>query len=892
MKYYNQGIKEVLNILESDEKKGLHAYAIESRRNKYGFNELQAHKKLNPFMLFLRQFQSFIIYILFFAVIIALIAKEYIDVTVILFILLLNAAIGFWQEWKAERDIAALRKMVGSKAKIIRDGKMKIVDARELVPGDIIQLEEGNKVPADARLISTISLQIAESSLTGESAPVTKVSDTIDGERPLAERKNMVFSGTLVTKGKGTAVVVSTGMHTQIGKIAGMINDTGIELTPLQKRLDNLGKWIGAATIIVCILVFITGIMRNDLHHLLLAGNYVEFLFESKEWLMIAVALAVAAVPEGLPAIVTIALAIGVMKMVKRNVLVRRLPSVETLGETTVICSDKTGTLTRNEMTVRKIFADNKVIDVGGEGYDLEGDFTVGGKPWKSSEHIILKAGALCNDAHFEVADKRTEIIGDPTEAALLVSAYKTGIDYKELRKTNSRITEEPFDSVRKMMSVAYKEGSKNYVYTKGAPEQVLKLCNKIIIDGKVKTLTAENKKEILTQNTKFAKQSLRVLAFAYKEYKNDKSLESDLVFIGLQGMIDPPHKEVKGAIARCSTAGIRVLMITGDNLHTAQSIADEIGIKGNAIEGLEFGKMSREEQKAILKTTSIFARVEPKHKLRIVELLQEEKEVVAMTGDGVNDAPAIKKSDLGIAMGITGTDVAKEASDMILQDDNFTSIVNAVEEGRGIYENIRKFVNYLLSCNVGEVLVIFVGIVLGWDIVMTAVMLLWLNVVTDGLPALALSVDPNPKNLMEKPPVKASEGIMNNSMKFNIIYVSILIAIGVLSLFWWATQQNVSLAYAQTMAFTAIIVMELVRLQAIRSEYKLGIFSNKFLVLAVASSLFLQLLVLYTPLGHFFGTVSLGVVDWLLILTVSAIVYVFNTAGEQLKNHMGWFQH
>lgn len=902
MEYYNQSASQTVTALRTDSVKGLSGAEIDTRNKLYGPNILKAKKKANPIFLFASQFKNFIIYILFFAIIISIISGEYIDASVIMIILMFNATFGFIQEYKAEKAIDALKKMTGLKAKVIRDGIITSVDTKDLVPGDIILLEEGNKVPADARILELVSLQVSEASLTGESVPVSKTTEALTGEKTLAERKNMLYSGTTITRGKAKAVIIGTGMNTQIGKIAGMISDVVDESTPLQKKLETLGKWIGAATLSVCALIFASGVFKDDIIHILLAGQPFLFIIEAKDWLITAVSLAVAAVPEGLPAIVTIALSIGVIKMARRNALIRKLPSVETLGETTVICSDKTGTLTRNEMTVRKAFTNNNIIDISGEGYSADGKATCNGKAISKDDQLLFHIGALCNDASFDAG--KSDITGDPTEAALLVSAHKIGIAQDTLRTTWTRVTEEPFDSVRKMMSTVNTDPKtkKMFVYTKGAPEHILKICDRIIINGKVRRITETDRKSILAKNDEFSSDALRVLGFAYKDYtsgkgttKNqqedtEKNLEKNLIFVGLQGMIDPPHKEVKDAISRCTMAGIRVIMITGDNRHTAEGIAREIGISGASIDGEEFEKLTEEQQINAVETKSIFARVEPSHKMRIVELLQKKGNIVAMTGDGVNDAPAIKKADLGIAMGITGTDVAKEASDMVLQDDNFASIVNAVEEGRGIYENIKKFVNYLLSCNVGEVLIIFFAIILGWPLPLTAIMLLWLNLITDGLPALALSVDPNPKDLMTRPPKKAKQGIMTKSMAFNIVYVSVLIAIAVLGLFWWAQERTGNLIHMQTMAFTAVIMMELVRLQAIRSEYKLGLFSNKYLVWAVIASIGLQLMVLYTPLSVFFETYPLDIIDWMMILAVSCVVYVLNMAGVQIKNRLRWF--
>ncbi|MBX4196798.1 cation-translocating P-type ATPase [Candidatus Pacearchaeota archaeon] len=897
MEAYTQKAEDVLYSLGVSPATGLSSQEVVKRRATYGLNELKAKKKINPVILFLNQFRSFIIYILIFALVLSLIADEIVDSISILAILLFNAIFGFMQEYKAEKAIEALKRLSGLQALVLRDGKQTMIEVKELVPGDIIMVEEGSKIPADSRLLEHFNLQVSEASLTGESVPVSKKLDALQEATPLAERSNMIFSGTIVTRGRAKAIVVGTGMNTQIGKIATMIASVEDEQTPLQKKLEVLGHRIGITTLVICAIIFTVGIFKDgDVTHLM-NGDVQRFFLEAKDWLLTAVSLAVAAVPEGLPAIVTIALAIGVMKMLRQNALIRKLPSVETLGETTVICCDKTGTLTKNEMTVRKVYTNNTLFDVDGSGYELTGDIHADAKKLKDQDMMVFRIGALCNNASL-VKGERISVTGDPTEAALLVSAEKAGLHQEQLQAEWKKIGEEPFDSVRKMMSTIHKSEKtlKAYVFTKGAPERILAKCDKIIINGKVRILSQKQREEIMALNDSLATKALRVLAFAYKDYKLREKNEAKLIFAGLQGMIDPPHAQVPEAVKMCKLAGIRVIMITGDNLHTAEAIGHEIGIEGNSMDGTAFSQLNEEGQMNILQTTSIFARVEPQHKMAIVTLLQKQGQIVAMTGDGVNDAPAIKKANLGIAMGITGTDVTKEASDMILQDDNFVTIVHSVEEGRGIYENIQKFVNYLLSCNVGEVAVILFAILFGWPLPMTAVMLLWLNLVTDGLPALALSVDPSSHNLMGQPPRRVAEGIMSRSMVFSIVYVSTLITAAVLGLFWWAMKEYSNLSGAlyldkiQTIAFTAIIMMELARLQAIRSEYKLGWFSNKYLIIAVAASVLLQLMVIYTPLSTFFGTATLSILDWEFILGATAIVFVLNMLGAFIRRHIPYF--
>lgn len=882
MDYYNQSSKKVCEALRVNPTLGLSNPQIKSRLALYGPNKLLEKKKINPVLMFLAQFNSFIIYILLFAIIVSVLAGEIVDAVVILIIVVFNAVFGFIQEYKAEKSIEALRKLSGLKSKVIREGREMMIDSEELVPGDILLVEEGTKIPADARIIEAFSLRISEASLTGESVSVNKQDVVISGEKALAERKNMIFSGTVVTGGRAKAIIVSTGMKSEIGKIAGMISAVEKEVTPLQKRLKTLGSRIAIVTLLVCCVVFIAGIIKDGLLQLLLDGQIVEFLLASEQWLLTAVSLAVAAVPEGLPAIVTISLAISVRRMLAKKTLVRKLPSVETLGETTVICTDKTGTLTKNEMTVSKVITNGKEIEVSGNGYGLEGEVKSSRGKLSSNDYLIFKIGSLCNDSSFEVKENNVGIIGDPTEAALIISAKKAGLDYSVLRKEWERKDEIPFDGIRKLMTTVSldSKSKKKMVFTKGAPEMLLEKCTKVYDNGKVRNFTLSEKNNVLERNKDLAEQALRVIGFAYKPFEKGE-LENNLIFVGLQAMRDPPHEEVSEAVRVCGEAGIGVIMITGDNAYTAKGIAQEVGIKGDVIEGSEFEKLTREEQIAALKKIRIFARVEPRHKLMVVKLLQEMGHIVSVTGDGVNDAPAIKQANLGISMGISGTDVTKESSEMVIQDDNFATIVTAIEEGRGINQNIKKFVNYLLSSNMAEVMVIFFAIIMSLPLPMTAVMLLWLNLVTDGLPALALSVDPNPKDIMKDKPTRAS--ILGKAMVTNILVMAVLITIGILGLFYWAInhyaylEEGIFLMKVQTIAFTAMIVMEMVRLQTIRSQYRVKAFSNKWLIMAVVSSILLQLLVIYTPLSQFFGTVPLSILDWSMIVIVAALLFLVN---------------
>ncbi len=862
MKFYNSNQKEVFEELATGET-GLKQKEADARLKKYGLNQLKEKKKDPWWKLLLEQFNSPVIWVLLGAVAISIAIGEVVDAIVIAIILIINAVLGFFQEFKAEKAIEALKKMTSLKAVVLRDGKHMKIDATELVPGDVIILETGEKIPADARLIECTGLETQEATLTGESSPVRKIEEVIDGQHIVADQHNMVFTGTIITRGHGKAIVIGTGMKTEIGKIAHMIQETKTEMTPLQKQLDKLGKWLGVATLVICGIVFGTGMIIHQ-------GSWLELFF-------VAVALAVAAIPEGLPAVVTISLSLGVQRMIKKNALMRHLPSVETLGSTTVICSDKTGTLTHNQMTVRRLFVSGKDIIVRGRGYkpkgEIEGDVSEDMK-------LLLQIGALNNDAKLD--DKKWEVLGDPTEGCLLTSALKAGLDVKKMEHEYGRLDEIPFDSKRKRMCTVHKIASKKYSYVKGAADIIVDLCTHVRKNGKIIKLTDSEKKKIILQNKKYATDTLRVLGFAYKELKgSDKKYEKGLVFVGLQAMMDPPREEVKGAIEKCKTAGIKVIMITGDLKETAVAIARDLGIDGKSLTGRELQQMSDLDLEHVVEDISVYARVNPEHKLKIVAALQKKGHVVAMTGDGVNDAPALKKADIGIAMGITGTDVAKEASEMILTDDNFNSIINAVEEGRGIYDNIRKFVNYLLSCNMGEVLTVFIGSLLCWPLPLLAVHLLWINLVTDGFPAVALGVDPVSKDVMKRPPRRLSAKIMSVGMSLNIFLIGALIAAA--SLLGYALGSMYSIELARTMAFTVLVVLEIVRIQMVRSSYKVGMWSNKWLLGAVGLSVLLQLVVIYSPLSIFFKTVPLDLTMWGYIGLISVGVYVIGTVSNYL---------
>jgi len=870
MEFHYVTSEEVLKHFSSNIN-GLTEREAQERHAQYGPNEIRREGGISSIKIFLSQFNSFIVYILIAAVFISFMLHEYIDGAVIIVILIVNAVLGFFQEYKAEKALESLKRMAALQATVMRDGRKKRIDSNKLVPGDMIAFESGDRIPADARIIEEYQLEMIESSLTGESHSVRKDSTPIKDTSTLGDMKNMVFGGTNVTSGSGKAVVVKTGMQTEMGKIAESIESVEDDETPLQKKLDLLGRKLGVLTLIICGIIIAFGIFKG--------GKFLEMI-------MVGVSLAVAAVPEGLPIVVTIALALGVKRMVGQNVLMKRLPSVETLGCTTVICTDKTGTLTRNEMTVTKLFINDTIIDVTGTGYGMVGEFLSSGeKIDPSSAELLLRIGALNNDA--ALSDKES-IIGDPTEGCLIVSAAKAGLEGSVLKDQFPRVHEIPFDSERKRKSTVHRANGGLMMYTKGAPDVVLKLCSRIDTGGEVSPLDDDARDAIRNINREFASQALRVLAFANKPLESGKNVgesdERDLVFVGLQGMIDPPRDEVRSAIDRCRNAGIRSMMITGDYAVTAQAIAHQLGIEGDAVRGEELERMDDEALKKTVQEISIFSRVNPEHKIRIVRALRETGEVVAMSGDGINDAPALKEADIGIAMGITGTDVTKETADMVLLDDKFTSIVKAVEQGRGIYENIKKFVNYLLSSNLGEVLILFIAMIIGFRdasgaIVMPllATQILWLNLVTDGLPAVALGVDPIRKGIMHVSPRNPDEPIITKNMATNIIIISVLMATGVLFLFNRFLFEGE--AIARTVAFTAIVMLEMVRVTMIRSQYKLSVFSNTSLIGAIILSVLLQVAVVYVPvLNIVFKTTALTLYHWGHIGAVMAILFVAGT--------------
>ena len=893
--WFNLEIKDVEQKLETNMENGLSEEQVIAKREKYGLNELQAKKKKSLFQKFLDQFKDFSIIILIIAAIVSGVVgvaqgEGFTDTIVIMIVVIMNAIIGVSQESKAEKSLEALKKLTDHASKVMRDGAVKVIPAKELVPGDIVLLDTGDYIPADLRIIEAVNLKSQEASLTGESVPVEKHSNKLEDEEvDLGSRTNMLFSSSLVTYGRGKGIVVATGMQTEVGKIAGMLNEVEDQVTPLQNKLNKLGKTLGIVAIIICIVIFLIGLLQGK---------------AALDMFMTAVSLAVAAIPEGLVAVSTIVLAIGVQKMVKKHAIVKKLPSVETLGSATVICSDKTGTLTQNKMTVLKIYLNGETKDVD--------DF----KEFVSHEDVqkLINANILCNDT--KIGDGG-ELTGDPTETALVDMADKLGIDLNTIEKM-PRIEEIPFDSDRKLMTTVNKIGDKYIVFTKGGVDELLSRCNSYLVYNEVKYDLENYIKSIKEHNENMAKEALRVLACAYKKLDHEptkaemENMEKDLIFIGMVGMIDPAREEAKLAVEKCKTAGIKTVMITGDHKITAVAIAKSLGIledESEALTGADLEKMSDEDLIKNVRKYSVYARVSPEHKVRIVNAWQKNGEIVAMTGDGVNDSPALKKANIGCAMGVVGTDVAKEAADVILTDDNFATIVSAVEEGRRIYDNIIKVIQFLLSSNIGEVIAIFFATLLTplfakWfgitNIssleILLPIHILWVNLVTDSLPALALAFDPAESGIMNRKPIDPKAGVFTKGNTWRIVYQGIMIGLLTLAAFaiGLATTNepigNLSLdetkvEVAQTMAFTTLALTELVHVFNIRNNkksiFKTKVFNNSKLILALTVSAALMLIVLFVPaLRTIFGVPVLPTSNILeLVLLVFAplvIVEVF----------------
>lgn len=890
MDWYQKSNEEVLKDLSSNSNVGLSYESVKERLEKYGPNELKEEEGKSFLKKVIAQFSDFLIIILMSAAAVSVFVGEVKDAIVIMAIVIVNALLGIYQEGKAEKALEALKKMASPTAKVIRDGHAEEIPSSNIVPGDIVILDAGDIIPADIRLIESSNLKVEEASLTGESVPVEKnANESFDTEVSLGDRHNMAYMSTIITYGRGKGVVVETGHGTEIGKIASMIQTIEDESTPLQNKLNKLGKVLGITTIAVCLAVFGIGILQGR---------------EVLEMFMVSISLAVAAIPEGLPAIVTIVLAIGMNKMVERNAIVKKLLAVETLGATSVICTDKTGTLTQNEMTVVKVYTNDTIVEVEGNGYAPEGDFKVEDQiidpKLQGSLNVLLTIAALVNDAKLEKVGEQYKIIGDPTEGALVTLSEKAGLSSLDLNSSYKRIEEIPFDSTRKMMTTFHKvpDGNEVVSFTKGAPDIIIDRCNKILMDGEILEFTDELRNKAINQNSEFSKSALRVLAIAYREYKelpenpSPETNEVDMIFVGLTGMIDPPRPEAKEAIRLCKNAGINTIMITGDYKETAFAIAKDLGMaedESQAMMGDKINNISDEELQEVVKNTKVFARVSPEHKVRIVTALKANGDIAAMTGDGVNDALAIKKADIGVSMGITGTDVAKNTAEMILTDDNFASIVAAVEEGRIIFSNIKKFVYFLLSCNIGEIILVAVSIIfLNLPVPLLPIQLLWLNLVTDSFPALALGVEKGEPDIMDKKPRDPNEAILDKPMLFGVMFQSL--AVGGAALLAYVTALNYygidDLLHARTITFTTLITAELLRAYSSRSQkytlFKIGFFSNKSMVYATLGAFMLMLGVLYIPFLHdIFYTFSLGFKDWQIVLSFAFIPLI---VGELTK--------
>ncbi|MGQ9679602.1 MAG: cation-translocating P-type ATPase [Candidatus Bathyarchaeia archaeon] len=878
--WHSRPLKEIFEKLETDES-GLDEEKVKRRQAQYGLNEIKEEKKESPLRMFLNQFTSILVIILIISAIVSayisyLKGEPYTDTYVIVAIVVMNAILGFVQEYRAEKALEALKRMVSPQVIAVRDGKKQKIDSKNLVPGDIILLEAGTRVPADARLIEAANLRVDESALTGESTPVSKLLGELPEDTGISDRKNMLFMGTIITGGRAKAIVTETGMRTQFGNIAGLVQEIEEEAPPMKQKMEKMGRQLGVISVTLTVFVFLLGLLVHQ--------TDFEDLF------LTSVSLAVSAIPEGLPAVLTITLALGVARMAKQKSIVRRLASVETLGSTTVICSDKTGTLTKNEMTVSRIYTDRREVAVTGTGYNPKGEFLNQNRKFNPIEdgslHLLLKIGVLCNDAHLHEVDNSWSIFGDPTEGALLVVAAKAGIWKDDLLKDYTRIGEIPFDSGRKMMSTIHStpEGWR-IAYIKGAPEIVLAKCTKIYENGDVRPFKSDDEKLVLTKTMEMAENALRVLALAYKEVPSNlteyrvEEIESELTFVGLVGMIDPPREEVSPAIKLCRQAGIRSVMVTGDHKTTAVAIAKQIGIlpdetPSSVLTGEDLTKMSDEDLDKVIDDVLVFARVSPEHKMRIAQSLKRRGHIVAMTGDGVNDAPALKAADIGVAMGIKGTDVTKEASDMILEDDNFATIVRAVEGGRHIYDNITKYVRLMLSANFDEFLEVSVAAFMGIPIPYLPIHILWINLVTDGLPAVALSIDPKDPDIMSFPPRDPKEGLLARFWRFIGFSATVDFVSNFIPFVWvYMTTKDVSLA--RSVSFTAIVFFELLLAYQCRSEthhiFALGwkgFSENKMLFLSAVAGIILQFAIIYLePLQELFHVTALN--PYLLLLTI-----------------------
>jgi len=889
--WHSLTIREVLISLQSNVN-GLTNEEAQKRLIQFGSNALTGKESISPWVVFLSQFKNLLIIILLVAVALSAILGKLSDASVIALIVLFACVLGFVQEYKAERAMESLRKMAAPTASVLRDGREIVILSTLLVPGDVIFIGVGDRIPADARLVEAVNLKTDEASLTGESAPVEKMVQIVDKDTAVADRKNMVYMGTAAVYGRGKAVITATGMATEFGRIATLLQSVKTQRTPLQVSLNQMGKWIAGGAMILCFILAGIGVARGH---------------EVLEMFIWGVSLVVAAVPEALPAVVTIALAIGVQRMVKRHALIRKLHAVETLGCTTIVCSDKTGTLTQNQMTVRQIYIGDGFFDVTGTGYEPRGEFLLKGIPCNPQDYshlrTLLTIASLCNDARLVQEDDAWQIKGDPTEGALISVAAKAGLWQNDLNDLFPRIDEQPFSSERKKMTTVHQTVEGEVTYSKGAPEMILNSCCYILEGELVRKLTEDDKRNISEAAQHMASNALRVLATAFKStyWETGKNIvtEDAMVFVGLVGMIDPPRDEVKDAIRLCGQAGVKTVMITGDHKVTAVAIARELGLlkNGKALSGSELDNLNDEEFKAIVEEVEVYARVSPSHKLRVVEMLSSIGHVVAMTGDGVNDAPALKKADIGVAMGITGTDVSIEASDMVLTDDNFISIVAAIEEGRAVFNNIKKFLMFLLSGNSGLILLMAVAIIFGpllripsEVLPLIAIQILWVNLATDGLPALALSVDPPDPDLMRRRPRRRGESIFSKpAIKF-LAGAGTWTAVICLLVFLWALYSGRSFIESQCICFVTLILSRFFNAFNCRSEkysiFRIGFFSNKWLLLAIAVSLSMTVTILYIPfLQDVFHTYALSAVDWCIAIASASSILIIVEVGKLISN-------
>ena len=904
MDWYRITVQETLQSLGTNAETGLTSTEVQERLDRYGPNELIERGKKSAWWILLEQFKEVMVIVLIIAAIVSALLGEYTEVVVILAIVVLNAILGFSQEYRAEQAMAALKKMAVPSVRVRRDGRIQEVSSTELVPGDIILQEAGNLVPADSRMIETVNLKVQESALTGESDPVEKLTDVRSGDDvPLGDQYNMLFMGTVVTYGRGTAVVTETGMDTELGHIADLIQEVGDKKTPLQRRLAQLGKTLALVALVIIAFVVVTGLLR---------GDDLETLF------LTGVSLAVAAIPESMPAVVTITLALGSQRLLQRNALIRKLPAVETLGSVTVICTDKTGTLTENRMTVT-------ILDVAGNTEDLETLVDRRGKlvrarlvsddsdPELNALSVLVCAGALCNDAVLDTDSQGVQrAIGDPTEGALLLAANTLGFDKGELEAECPRVAEVPFTSERKRMTTIHKlspeiqqthmpwQGAPYILLTKGAIDGLIEISDRVLYGSQVVPMDETMRKRILDANAQFAQQGQRVLGVAFRVLDSvdstisEDQMETGEVFVGLIAMMDPPRPEVKEAVATAKKAGIRPVMITGDHPLTAVQIAKDLSItdNDNYLSGQDLAQMTQKKLEDLVEDVSVYARVAPEHKLDIVKALQNEGEIVAMTGDGVNDAPALKRADIGVAMGITGTDVSKESADMVLLDDNFTTIVAAVEEGRTIFDNIRKFIKYTLSSNTGELFLMLIGPLLGMPLPLLPLQILWVNLITDGLPGLALAEEKGERGIMERSPFNPKESIFSRGLGSQIIWIGILLGIVSLGvgMIYWLNDPN---GPWQTMIFTTLVLAQMGNALATRSSrdslFRIGLFSNRLMVGAVMLGFVLQLLLIYVPVFQtVFKTQPLSMQDLFICLIASAVVFVVLELSKLVKRRRG----